>query len=153
MGGGYTVLPVPSESGAWTETLLNQLEMRTRAQVHSFSHRRLLARIGYQVTDQDRNTNSTMSSFREQLGRQDTIQLLTLGASLSLVYSSTTLGVTNFALFVSPISASEVSWFIADRQLFGIVAHENTSSTVPFRQVRRALIWKAGLLTCRSSST
>ncbi|KAK1925881.1 hypothetical protein DB88DRAFT_471856 [Papiliotrema laurentii] len=58
-----------------------------------------------------------MSSFREQLGRQDTIQLLTLGASLSLVYSSTTLGVTNFALF-----------------LFGIVAHENTSSTVPFRQ-------------------
>ena len=40
-------------------------------------------------------------SFQENMARQDTVQLLTLGASLSLVYSSHAVGVTNFALFVS----------------------------------------------------
>ena len=57
-------------------------------------------------------------SLQDRLAAQDATQLLGLGAALSLVYSSSPRGVTNFALF-----------------LFGIIAHEMHSSTVPFRQV------------------
>ena len=44
-------------------------------------------------------------SLQDRLAAQDATQLLGLGAALSLVYSSQTRGVTNFALFASSLSA------------------------------------------------
>ncbi|WVQ96497.1 hypothetical protein IAU59_003602 [Kwoniella sp. CBS 9459] len=57
-------------------------------------------------------------SFQDRLGTQDALSLLTTGTSLALVTAGSTTGFGyNFPLM-----------------LFGIVAHEMQSTTVPFRQ-------------------
>ena len=93
-------------------------------------------RIRYRIYSSTTTTHTLKMSLQDRLASQDASMLLGLGASLSLVYSSHPAGVTNFALFVR--AQPERARDVADAQLFGIVAYEMRSSTVPFRQVSAA---------------